>query len=541
MKTRSVKRISLVLALVMLFAVLSMNALAATYYDNLKAANATVDLDGTNPGTATVSVVATAAMDIFGIEGAWDTTETEGTGYLTLTGMTSDVMTFTGMNFVNVADGKLMWTDDTFSAPAVVANGTKVLNATFNVAADAPAGTYTVRFRTDVLTPTDYTPYTTVTYYTAKVTVTRPAAHVCSGTLTTGQAATCTTDGWKDYYTCSCTKLYSDAACTTEITLDAWKTGAGKIAAGHNYGTKIEAQPEVHTPTELKAPVAAHYICSECGKYFDEAKVETTLAALTGATPEHTLTPVNKVPATCTTDGVKAYYTCSCGAFEDAAAKNHIADLEAWKTGAGKIAAGHNYGTKIAAQPAVHTPTELKAPVAAHYVCSECGKYFTEAKVETTLAALTGATPAHDFSNQYGYKGEDGHANTCECGLKDAANIAQHTPDRAEATENDPILCEDCGYMIAPELGHTHNHGTEWKSDKKNHWNECACGDKANTAKHKDADKDGFCDTCQYEVGIATNPETGDNSSIVVLVALMTLSAAGVVLAVVGKKRFAVK
>ena len=513
MRTKCARRISLALVLGMLLAMLSMNAFAAdNFYEKLDAVDAAVDLDGTNAGTVTVTVVGVDAMDIYGFTGTWDTAETEGTGKLTLTGIASDVMNFTGMNYADVASGKVSWSDATFSAPAVVTSGAKVLKATYSVAADTPAGTYTVRFTNTFLCPTDFGFYEVPTYYTAKVTVTRPAAHVCSGTLTTGQAATCTTDGWKDYYSCSCANLYS-----------------------------VAAQPEVHTPTELKAPVAAHYICSECGKYFDEAKVETTLAALTGATPEHTLTPVAKVPATCTTDGVKAYYTCSCGAFEDAAAKNHIADLDAWKTGAGKIAAAHNYGTKIAAQPEVHTPTELKAPVAAHYFCDKCETYFDENKGETTLPALTGATPAHDFSKQYGYKGEDGHANTCECGLKDAANIAQHTPDRAEPTETEAVRCSDCGYMITPELGHTHNYGTEWESDSKNHWNKCGCGDKANTAKHKDTDKDGFCDTCQYEVGIATNPETGDNSSIVVLVALMTLSAAGVVLAVVGKKRFAVK
>ena len=54
----------------------------------------------------------------------------------------------------------------------------------------------------------------------------------CSGTLTAGKAATCAEDGWKDYYSCSyCGKLYADKDCTTEITLDEWKTGDGKIAA----------------------------------------------------------------------------------------------------------------------------------------------------------------------------------------------------------------------------------------------------------------------------------------------------------------------
>ncbi|MBS6202431.1 MAG: hypothetical protein KH702_11670, partial [Ruminococcus bicirculans] len=31
---------------------------------------------------------------------------------------------------------------------------------------------------------------------------------------------------------------------------------------------------------------------------------------------------------------------------------------------------------------------------------------------------------------------------------------------------------------------HTHSYGTEWKYDGTNHWHECECGDKADTAAH---------------------------------------------------------
>ena len=47
-----------------------------------------------------------------------------------------------------------------------------------------------------------------------------------------------------------------------------------------------------------------------------------------------------------------------------------------------------------------------------------------------------------------------------------------------------------------------HSHGTEWKQDTENHWNECACGDKANLAAHADGDGDGKCDTCEYAISI---------------------------------------
>ena len=38
-------------------------------------------------------------------------------------------------------------------------------------------------------------------------------------------------------------------------------------------------------------------------------------------------------------------------------------------------------------------------------------------------------------------------------------------------------------YKDAPPA-HTHSYGTEWKYDGTNHWHECECGDKADTAAH---------------------------------------------------------
>ena len=81
-----------------------------------------------------------------------------------------------------------------------------------------------------------------------------------------------------------------------------------------------------------------------------------------------------------------------------------------------------------------------------------------------------------------------------------------------------------------------HNYGTEWKSDKDNHWNECTCGDKANTAAHKDANADGKCDVCEYNVGVPSQP--GDNSNMILWISLLMLSTLGVVATtIIGKKR----
>ena len=38
--------------------------------------------------------------------------------------------------------------------------------------------------------------------------------------------------------------------------------------------------------------------------------------------------------------------------------------------------------------------------------------------------------------------------------------------------------------MIPTADSHTHSYGTAWKYDDTNHWHECQCGDKADTAAH---------------------------------------------------------
>ena len=53
-------------------------------------------------------------------------------------------------------------------------------------------------------------------------------------------------------------------------------------------------------------------------------------------------------------------------------------------------------------------------------------------------------------------------------------------------------------FAIWEDIPHTHNYGSAWEKDANNHWNECACGDKANEGVHADANTDGTCDICGW-------------------------------------------
>ena len=79
--------------------------------------------------------------------------------------------------------------------------------------------------------------------------------------------------------------------------------------------------------------------------------------------------------------------------------------------------------------------------------------------------------------------------------------------------------------MIPTADSHTHSYGTAWKCDGTNHWHECACGDKADTAAHtfkwvtdKEAtatekgSKHEECTVCGYKKAAVEIPATGSGS-----------------------------
>ena len=107
------------------------------------------------------------------------------------------------------------------------------------------------------------------------------------------------------------------------------------------------------------------HICDICGKEnlteCADGEDEDTLCDICGknlCTHEGEKTATAEVAATCETDGIKAYWQCSgCEAyFSDEACTAVIEDLDAWKSGDGKIAAlGHTSVTDAAVAPSCTT------------------------------------------------------------------------------------------------------------------------------------------------------------------------------------------
>ena len=138
------------------------------------------------------------------------------------------------------------------------------------------------------------------------------------------------------------------------------------------------------------------------------------------------------------------------------------------------------------------------ATCTAKAVCATCGEEY-------------GELAPHNYDAVNGYKGADGHANACVCGAHETP--VAHTPDRAEATETEPIKCTVCDYIIEPATGHvTHTPKNEWESDQTHHWHECAgcAGQQLEKAAHSDTDTNGKCDVCGADVPVPPPAHTHD-------------------------------
>ncbi len=108
--------------------------------------------------------------------------------------------------------------------------------------------------------------------------------------------------------------------------------------------------------------------------------------------------------------------------------------------------------------------------------CKNCS-YFTTSEIPAL---------GHDYIEN-GYKVAEGHADKCSvCGAWDTDNLTVHTPG-PEATEENPQLCTDCGYVITPAIGHIHNYSTRNPSqealkkpasctDAAQYYFSCSCG-----------------------------------------------------------------
>ena len=377
-----------------------------------------------------------------------------------------------------------------------------------------------------------------------KATYTIPHTHTYDQEIqkpeTLKSAADCTNDAVY-FKSCSCGEI-----STTETF-----TAAG-TQLGHAWASDWSKDTDNHwkecSRCHEKKDEAAHdygsdNICDTCG--YDKTVPHT-----------HNLTLVPAKAPTCTEKGNTAYYTCDgCDKwFEDATGASEITDKTSvilaatghsasdWKSdntdhwkectvvGCGVIIEGskaaHTAGEWIIDTPATATTSGSK-----HKECTVCG--YTMAT--ETIPATGGGEHTHSYGSEW-KNDADNHWHECSCG--DKKDTAAHTagewiidtPATATSDGSKHKECTVCGYTMATETipatgggEHTHSYGSEWKNDADNHWHECSCGDKKDTAAHtagewiidtpatatSDGSKHKECTVCGYTMATETIPATG--------------------------------
>ena len=413
-----------------------------------------------------------------------------------------------------------------------------------------------------------------------KATYTIPHTHTYDQEIqkpeTLKSAADCTNDAVY-FKSCSCGEI-----STTETF-----TAAG-TQLGHAWASDWSKDTDNHwkecSRCHEKKDEAAHdygsdNICDTCG--YDKTVPHT-----------HNLTLVPAKAPTCTEKGNTAYYTCDgCDKwFEDATGASEITDKTSvilaatghsasdWKSdntdhwkectvvGCGVIIEGSK-AAHTAGEWIIDTPATATADGTKHKECTVCG--YTMAT--ETIPATGGGEHTHSYGSEW-KNDADNHWHECSCG--DKKDTAAHTagewiidtPATATTSGSKHKECTVCGYTMTTETipatgggEHTHSYGSEWKYNADNHWHECSCGDKADKAAHdfkwvvdkeatatKKGSKHEECKVCGYkkaaveipatgtptEPGKPTgpdSPQTGDNSNMILWIALLFISGGAVI------------
>ena len=301
---------------------------------------------------------------------------------------------------------------------------------------------------------------------------------------------------------------YKNAPVTTYSLTTQVNGGHGTISASKTGLTAGSTETITFTP--------------EVGYEIDTVTVNGTATSVSGNTLNVTMNENKTVIVTYKATG-GGEHTHSHGSEWKNDADNHWHECSC---GDKKDTAAHTAGEWIIDTPATATTSGSK-----HKECTVCG--YTMAT--ETIPATGGGEHTHSHGSEW-KNDADNHWHECSCG--DKKDTAAHTagewiidtPATATADGTKHKECTVCKRVLEtgtiPATGggeHTHSHGSEWKNDADNHWHECSCGDKKDTAAHTAGEwiidtpatattsgsKHKECTVCGYTMATETIPATG--------------------------------
>ena len=301
---------------------------------------------------------------------------------------------------------------------------------------------------------------------------------------------------------------YKNAPVTTYSLTTQVNGGHGTISASKTGLTAGSTETITFTP--------------EVGYEIDTVTVNGTATSVSGNTLNVTMNENKTVIVTYKATG-GGEHTHSHGSEWKNDADNHWHECSC---GDKKDTAAHTAGEWIIDTPATATTSGSK-----HKECTVCG--YTMAT--ETIPATGGGEHTHSHGSEW-KNDADNHWHECSCG--DKKDTAAHTagewiidtPATATADGTKHKECTVCKRVLEtgtiPATGgseHSHSYGSEWKNDATNHWHECSCGDKKDTAAHTAGEwiidtpatattsgsKHKECTVCGYTMATETIPATG--------------------------------
>ena len=267
------------------------------------------------------------------------------------------------------------------------------------------------------------------------------------------QDSNCTEKGWDAYKKCDlCGKLfdvndnpldgipYSDTNDDHDFITDTW---GYSDADGHAHVCSRNAAHHDAVVPHTAGPAATEttpQTCTECGY---------VIQAATGHVHAGNLTKMNRQEATCTVDGNKEYYECTCGKFfEDATANVEITDHNSVvlpKT-------GHSYTVKNSDEAHRRSvAADCRESDTYWYTCANDANHSAKDDPAAADKFYNGEQGAHAYGTEWIDRGEAGHAHKCQ--YHDAYDAVQpHTPDHeGGATYEYAVKCTDCGRVLEPQ------------------------------------------------------------------------------------------
>ena len=236
-----------------------------------------------------------------------------------------------------------------------------------------------------------------------------------------------------------------------------------------------EHSDNVHT-VEATCTTGGYDVCLRCGKIIEDSVV--------GPNGHKFVSTVTK-ESTCTTDGTVHYDCADCDMAYDitVAATGHYYVLKEHTEASCK-----QHGRTV--QACIYCDNELvvTSPARMHdYFTKTVPSTCTERGYTQKTCTVCGDSTinyvvalGHSFGSTWECA-EEGHYHVCTvCGERDKA--VAHVPG-APATEENAQVCEECGYVIVPQLAHQHknmNHYVENEADCTHSGNKeyyvCSCG-----------------------------------------------------------------